>query len=81
MPFVYILECADNTLYTGWTTELNKRLNQHNLGVASKYTKVRRPVRLVYFEEVENKSLALKREYAIKNLTRAQKLKLINNNI
>lgn len=78
MSFVYILECADNTLYTGWTTDLSKRLRQHNLGTASKYTKVRLPVKLVYFEEVANKSLALKREYAIKSLSRTQKLNLIN---
>lgn len=76
MSFVYILKCADGTLYTGWTTDLVRRLKQHNSGVASKYTKVRLPVDLVYFEELATKSLALKREYAIKQLSRQAKLQL-----
>ena len=76
MSFVYILKCADGTLYTGWTTDLVRRLKQHNSGVASKYTKVRLPVDLVYFEELATKSLALKREYSIKQLPRQAKLQL-----
>ena len=76
MSFVYILKCADGTLYTGWTTDLVRRLKQHNSGVASKYTKVRLPVDLVYFEELATKSLALKREYSIKQLSRQAKLQL-----
>ena len=76
--FVYILECRDHTLYTGWTTDLTVRLSAHNDGAAgAKYTRTRRPVRLVYFEEFEDKGAALKRERAIKKLTRRQKLSLI----
>lgn len=80
MPFVYILKCADDTLYTGWTSNLEKRVKQHNLGVAAKYTRGRRPVKLVYFEEVLDKSSALKQEAKFKRLTRKQKLKLIQKN-
>lgn len=79
--FVYILECCDGTYYTGWTTNLDERVKTHNEGIgpkAAKYTRSRRPVRLVYFEEYETKSEALKRECAIKKLTRIQKNKLIN---
>lgn len=78
MCYVYILECSDNTLYTGWTNNLEKRLSSHNKGTASKYTRCRLPVKIVYFEKLEDKSLALKREYAIKQLSRTKKLKLIN---
>lgn len=75
--FVYIVECRDNSLYTGWTTDLEERIKTHNEGTGAKYTRSRRPVKLVYFEEVENRSTALKREAAIKKLTREKKLKLI----
>ena len=75
--YVYILKCADNTYYTGWTTNIEKSIIAHNSGKGAKYTKSRRPVSLVYFEELENKSLALKREHAIKQLTRKQKEDLI----
>lgn len=78
MAFVYILQCADNTLYTGWTADLNKRLTAHNAGKASKCTRSRLPVRLVYSESAPDKSSALKREAAIKKLTRPEKLALIN---
>lgn len=78
MAFVYILQCADNTLYTGWTADLNKRLAAHNAGKASKCTRSRLPVRLVYSESAPDKSSALKREAAIKKLTRPEKLALIN---
>ena len=75
--FIYIVECNDNTYYTGWTNDLDKRINAHNLGKGAKYTKYRTPVKLVYFEKCDNKSNALKREYAIKQLTRKQKEQLI----
>lgn len=75
-----MLECADNTLYTGWTDDLSKRLQTHNTGKASKYTRARLPVRLVYCEQLADKSAALKREAAIKKLTRAQKNLLISQN-
>lgn len=77
MCYVYILQCSDNTLYTGWTNNLNKRLETHSKGKGAKYTKCRLPVKLVYFEEFEDKVPAQKREYAIKQLTRKEKLELI----
>lgn len=77
MWYVYILRCADNTLYTGITNHPERRLKAHNAGVASKYTRVRRPVSMVYQEEVETKSDALRRELAIKAMSRQQKLNLI----
>lgn len=78
MNYVYILKCSDNTLYTGWTTDLEKRLKVHNTGKGAKYTRVRLPVEIVYFEEFEDKKDAMKREYAIKQLSRNEKLKLID---
>ncbi len=78
MNYVYILKCNDKTLYTGWTTDLDKRLQTHNSGLGAKYTRARLPVTLEYYEEYEEKSDALKREAAIKKLTREEKLKLIN---
>lgn len=72
--YTYILECKDQTLYTGYTTDLERRLKVHNDGKGAKYTKIRRPVKLVYHEEFDNKSEALKREYALKRLSRKQKL-------
>lgn len=77
MCYVYILKCKDNTLYTGWTVDLDKRIHKHNLGKAAKYTRGRTPVKLVYFEEFDNKIEAQKREYAIKQLSRTEKLTLI----
>ncbi|MBO1700430.1 GIY-YIG nuclease family protein [Eubacterium callanderi] len=76
--YVYILKCKDSSLYTGWTTDIEKRLKAHNSGKGAKYTKSRKPVELVYKEEFDNKSDALRREAAIKSLTRKQKLALIN---
>ncbi|QCT73592.1 GIY-YIG nuclease family protein [Eubacterium sp. AM05-23] len=76
--YVYILKCKDNSLYTGWTTDIEKRLKAHNSGKGAKYTKSRKPVVLVYKEEFDSKSDALRREAAIKKLTREQKLELIN---
>lgn len=80
--FTYIVECADTTLYTGVTTDIDRRINEHNGGKGSankgaKYTRVRRPVRLVYVENIENRSEACKREAAIKKLNKQHKLKLI----
>jgi putative endonuclease len=75
---VYILECSDKTLYTGITNNVEKRIEQHNHGQeAAKYTRARRPVKCVYQEAHANRSEATKREFAIKQLTRARKLKLI----
>lgn len=77
MNYVYLLKCADGTLYTGWTNDLEHRVRMHNEGKGAKYTKSRRPVALVYWEPCESKSAALKRERAVKRLVRAQKLRLI----
>ena len=77
MYFVYIVRCKDNTLYTGYTDELEKRIKIHNKGKGAKYTRGRLPVILCYFEEYPNKSEALKREISIKKLKRREKLKLI----
>ncbi|MDD2915802.1 MAG: GIY-YIG nuclease family protein [Gallionella sp.] len=73
----YILRCADDTLYCGITNDLDKRLAAHNAGSASKYTRVRVPVELVFTEPCADRSTASKREMEIKNLKRADKLKLI----
>ena len=75
--YTYIVKCSDETLYTGWTNNLEKRLEAHNSGKGAKYTKTRRPVKLVYFEEYDTKQEAMKREYAIKQLSRQKKLALI----
>lgn len=75
--YVYILRCADDTLYTGWTTDLDRRMTAHNTGKGAKYTKYRRPVELVYYERLETKSEALRRECAIKKLSRCEKTALI----
>lgn len=79
MYFVYILKCSDNSLYTWITTDLKRRIKEHNWDLPwwAKYTKVRQPVEIVYFEEVENRSLASRREIEIKKLTRKKKLELI----
>lgn len=77
MYFVYIVKCRDKTYYTGYTTNIEKRLKAHNDGKGAKYTRARLPVELMYQECYETKSEALKREYAIKQLTRSQKEKLM----
>lgn len=77
---VYLLECADQSFYCGATNDLERRLKQHNSGRGSKYCLTRLPVVCVYSEPAKNKSAALKREYAIKQLSRAQKLALIKEN-
>lgn len=81
MWYVYILECSDGTLYTGITTDLDKRLKTHNNGKGAKYTKTRLPVVLKASFEAEDRSSASKEEYRIKQLTRKQKLELINDEI
>lgn len=75
--FVYLLRCSDGSLYTGITTDLTRRCRQHNAGTASRYTRTRRPTRLVYSEPALNRSLALKREAFIKTFSRGQKESLI----
>jgi putative endonuclease len=78
MWYVYILQCADDSLYTGITNNLEKRLKDHNESPqGAKYTKARRPVHLVYSKRKKNRSYALKEEAAIKKMTRAQKLTLL----
>ncbi len=75
--YTYILRCADGSLYTGWTNDLDRRLAAHNAGTGAKYTRSRRPVELVYCETFATKEEAMARERAIKGLTRAEKLALI----
>lgn len=74
--YCYILECADGTYYTGWTTDPERRLKQHNKGIGANYTKTRRPVKLVYLEVQPDKLTAMKRERAIKTLSRKKKMEL-----
>ena len=75
--YVYLLRCADDTLYGGWTVDLERRLRAHNSGQGAKYTAARLPVRLVYWEACGSKREAMRREYRLKRLSRAQKLLLI----
>ena len=75
--FVYLLGCADGTLYTGIALDVSRRCQQHNAGTASRYTRSRLPVVVVYQEAHANRSLALRREAALKALSRQQKLSLI----
>ena len=77
MDYVYIVECTDNTLYTGYTNDPARRIEEHNLGVGAKYTRGRGPVELVYLEEFADKSEAMKREYEIKQFSKSEKLELI----
>lgn len=76
VPFVYIVRCADGTFYTGWTFDLLARVAAHNRGRGAKYTASRRPVTLVYSERCGSRAAALRREHAVKRLSRAQKSKL-----
>lgn len=76
-PCVYILECSDGTLYTGWTNDITKRVKVHNSGKGAKYTRSRTPVTPVYVEYFPDKIAATRREAAVKKLTRQQKLRLI----
>ena len=77
MNYTYILKCSDGSLYTGWTNHLEERIRAHNEGRGAKYTRSRRPVELIYYEMMETKEEAMRREYAIKRLDRQQKLELI----
>ena len=81
MNFTYILKCRDGTLYTGWTTDLERRMKEHNGERGAKYTRARRPVVLVYYESFGTKEEAMKREYAIKKMSRSQKLRLISDQL
>lgn len=75
--FCYMVKCADGSLYTGWTTDPQRRIKEHNAGRGALYTRWRRPVSLAYLEVVEDRSRALQREYALKKLSRKMKLDLI----
>ena len=77
--YTYMLECRDGSLYTGWTNNLEKRVACHNAGKGGKYTASRLPVNLVYYETFETKQEAMRREYAIKQLSRKEKIKLVGN--
>jgi putative endonuclease len=77
MPFVYLVECADGTLYAGWTVDLQRRVKAHNRGKGARYTRSRRPVRLVYWEPCDSQGAALRREAALRRLNRSQKLALV----
>lgn len=76
--YIYIVKCIDGSLYTGYAKDVTQRVAKHNNGQGAKYTKIRRPVQLVYQEMFNTKSEALKREYEIKTYTRQQKLELIS---
>ena len=80
MNYVYLLKCADGTLYCGWTTDLPRRLLAHNAGKGAKYTRSRLPVELVYYEEYEDRTEALRREYRIKRMKREEKCRLLEKN-
>lgn len=73
MHYTYMLKCKDNTYYTGYTNDLEKRLKAHNEGKGAKYTKGRGPMELVYYEEYEDKTSAMRREWEIKQLSRSEK--------
>ncbi len=75
--YCYIVECIDGTYYTGWTTDPERRVKTHNAGRGAKYTRMRRPVKLVYLEEQPDRTAAMKRERAIKALSREKKMKLM----
>ena len=76
MPFVYIVRCADGSLYTGWAVDVDRRVKNHNAGRGARYTRAHRPVELVYSEELPTRLDAMKRELAIKAYPRAKKLAL-----
>ena len=75
--YTYIVKCSDETFYTGWTNDLEKRIEMHNSGKGAKYTKARLPVELVYYEAFDTKEEAMSREWHIKRLSRSEKQKLI----
>ncbi|WP_254864616.1 GIY-YIG nuclease family protein [Halovivax gelatinilyticus] len=74
---VYVLECADGTLYTGYTTDIDRRVDEHNAGDGAKYTRSRTPVDVVHVERYESRSAAMSREYEIKTYSRAEKERLV----
>lgn len=76
--FVYIVKCADGTLYTGWSNDVVRRVAKHNAGRGARYTRTRTPVQLIYVEAVENRNVAMQREIQIKHLNRVSKTRLIN---
>lgn len=78
MNRVYILRCADGTLYTGWTNDLERRVAAHNAGKGAKYTRSRLPVELIYSEQCNTREEAMSREWHIKHMTREEKMTLIN---
>lgn len=75
--YAYMLRCKDNSIYSGYTTDLEKRLETHNSGMGAKYTRARLPVKLVYFEEFEDKKEAMKREWQFKQYTHIEKESMI----
>ncbi|WP_430504095.1 GIY-YIG nuclease family protein [Haloparvum sp. PAK95] len=77
MHYVYVLRCADDTLYTGYTTDVERRVAEHDAGEGAKYTRGRTPVELVHVEEFADKSTAMSREYEIKQLQRSKKERLV----
>ena len=81
MNYTYILRCGDGSLYTGWTNHLTKRVADHNAGRGAKYTKAHLPVELAYYETFETREEAMKRECAIKKLSRPQKERLIDSEL
>ena len=76
MHYVYAVECSDGTFYTGYTVDVERRVNEHNEGTGAKYTRGKTPVKLVYSEQYDTRSRAMQREYEIKQLTRQEKEKL-----
>ncbi len=76
--YCYMVECADGSFYTGWSLDPVRRTKQHNQGKGAKYTRLHRPVQLVYLEELETRSDAMKREHKIKNLSHQKKQELVS---
>ncbi len=81
MYYVYMVRCKDNSLYTGWTTDPKRRTKEHNEGKGAKYTRSKRPVKLVYVEETSTKQEAMRREYAIKQLQKVEKEEICKNGL
>ena len=78
--YFYVLECSDTSYYAGYTNNIEKRIATHNAGKGAKYTKTRMPVTCIYFEEFDTKQEAMRKEYAFKQLTRAQKIQYMRSN-
>lgn len=81
VSYCYIVRCSDGSFYTGWTTDPTRRVDEHNSGSGSRYTRIRRPVRLVYLEELASRREAMRRERSIKNMSRARKKTLIRERV